>query len=155
MTKRRIIVLNGTVTVAIAVIQRQDGRVLIGHRRSDHYRRPGEWEFPGGKKEKPETPEMAVVREAKEETSLTVIVKGCLTETWCNYPDGVYRHVFVYLCAPIDADPHPVSVSGDYTEMKWVAPSDKETWQDNRIPPMDRSVLEALMDGGVEKELIR
>lgn len=129
------------VTVAIAVIKRSDGKVLLGHRRDDHYRRPGEWEFPGGKAEKGETPQQAVVREAFEETNLKVSVVKDLMSTTCDYPDGKYRYVRVFAVAPETDDPQPVSTSGDYVEFRWVDPTDKTAWSDNRIPPTDRAIL--------------
>jgi len=52
--------------VAAAVIERSDGRLLIGQRKSDD-RHPLKWEFPGGKVERGETPVEALVRELQEE----------------------------------------------------------------------------------------
>jgi 8-oxo-dGTP diphosphatase len=53
-------------TVVAAVIERGDHRFLIGQRkRSDTA--PLKWEFPGGKVEPGETPEIALARELKEE----------------------------------------------------------------------------------------
>lgn len=130
-----------TITVAIAVIRRSDGKVLLGHRRDDHYRRPGEWEFPGGKAEPGETPSQAAIREAYEETGLKVAPVQDLLTTWCDYPDGKFRYVRVFLMKAEMEDPKPVSVSRDYTEFEWINPADKAAWSDNRIPPTDRAVL--------------
>ena len=63
-----------------------EGRVLL-QRRGDS----GKWGFPGGAVELGETPEMAAVRELKEETGLDVEVKhliGVFTECDMKYPNG-------------------------------------------------------------------
>ena len=54
--------------VAAGVLER-DGRLLICRRRADQPH-PGKWEFPGGKVEAGETPEVALVRELREELGI-------------------------------------------------------------------------------------
>ena len=68
----------------------KDGKVLL-QRRGDS----NKWGFPGGAIEIGETPEMAVVREFKEETGLDVKVSGLIgIYTDCNmeYPNGDKAH---------------------------------------------------------------
>jgi len=57
--------------VVTAVIERSDRRLLIGQRRRDDTS-PLKWEFPGGKMEDGETPEVALARELKEELGATL-----------------------------------------------------------------------------------
>jgi 8-oxo-dGTP diphosphatase len=57
--------------VVTAVIERSDRRLLIGQRRRDDTS-PLKWEFPGGKMEDGETPELALARELKEELGATL-----------------------------------------------------------------------------------
>ena len=57
--------------VAAAVIERPDGRFLLGQRASGTFY-PGYWEFPGGKVEPGETPHRALVRELAEELGIQV-----------------------------------------------------------------------------------
>lgn len=58
-------------TVVAAVIERSDRRLLIGQRRGTDTS-PLKWEFPGGKLEEDETPELALSRELKEELGATL-----------------------------------------------------------------------------------
>lgn len=57
--------------VVAAVIERSDRRLLIGQRRQNDSS-PLKWEFPGGKVEEGETPEIALARELKEELNVTL-----------------------------------------------------------------------------------
>lgn len=133
------------ITVVIAIVLRQDGKILVGHRRNDHHKRPGIWEFPGGTVELNETPEMAAVRETREETNLSVTVTKLLTALLCDdYPKGWLRHVHVFLCEPNEAV-QAVSNSGDYTEIAWVSADDQRAWQDTRIPIMEREHLKEIL----------
>jgi 8-oxo-dGTP diphosphatase len=69
--------------IAIAVVEHQ-GCFLIGQR-PDGVALAGLWEFPGGKIEPDETPEMAAVRECREETGLKV-------EPLFRYPECVEQY---------------------------------------------------------------
>ncbi|MFY9288480.1 MAG: (deoxy)nucleoside triphosphate pyrophosphohydrolase [Alphaproteobacteria bacterium] len=71
--------LSGTrplVLVAAAALIDSDGRILLAERPAG---KPmaGLWEFPGGKVQSGETPEVALVRELKEELGIETSV-GCL-----------------------------------------------------------------------------
>lgn len=57
--------------VAVAVIQRKDGKILFAERPTGKAC-AGEWEFPGGKVEAGETPRQALVREIDEELSIRI-----------------------------------------------------------------------------------
>ena len=57
--------------VVAAALVDLDGKVLIA-RRPKGKTMAGLWEFPGGKVENDETPEAALIRELKEELSISV-----------------------------------------------------------------------------------
>jgi 8-oxo-dGTP diphosphatase len=76
--------------VAVAVVTREDGQVLIV-RRSENASRAGEWETPGGHIDPGESVEEAVVREVKEETGLDVaVLKGRQWAYFALRDDGGY-----------------------------------------------------------------
>jgi A/G-specific adenine glycosylase len=80
--------------IAVAVIRRRDGRLLIQQRPPEGLL-GGLWEFPGGKIEPGETPEEAVRRECREETGLDVAVEAELAEVRHAYSHfSVTLHVF-------------------------------------------------------------
>jgi 8-oxo-dGTP diphosphatase len=79
------------VAVAAAVIEREDGRFLLGQRAPGTFY-PGYWEFPGGKVEAGETPHDALVRELDEELGLTVT----RADPWI-VREHVYEHAHVRL----------------------------------------------------------
>jgi 8-oxo-dGTP diphosphatase len=61
----------GIVRVAVAVLQRPDGRVLLAQRLpGTPY--PGYWEFPGGKLEAGESAPAALARELDEELGIEI-----------------------------------------------------------------------------------
>ena len=67
-------------------IRNEKGEILL-QRRADS----AKWGFPGGAIELGETPQMAAVREVKEETGLDVVVGellGVYTECNMKYPNG-------------------------------------------------------------------
>ncbi|WP_277252756.1 NUDIX domain-containing protein, partial [Neptunomonas phycophila] len=57
------------VHVAAAVIEDSNGLVFLAKRPDDKHQ-GGLWEFPGGKVEPGETPEVALIRELKEELGI-------------------------------------------------------------------------------------
>ncbi|MFN3407120.1 MAG: NUDIX domain-containing protein, partial [Caldimicrobium sp.] len=71
--------------VVSALIQKQ-GKVLLV-RRPLHKKRGGLWEFPGGKVEKGETLEEAIVRELQEELNLIAKPKKRIAKVNYSYND--------------------------------------------------------------------
>ncbi len=73
-----------TIRVVAAVIL-QDEQVLATQRGYGKYK--DWWEFPGGKVEEGETPEMAIVREIREELDVHIEVESFLTTVEYDYPE--------------------------------------------------------------------
>ncbi|MBI9105197.1 MAG: (deoxy)nucleoside triphosphate pyrophosphohydrolase [Spirochaetales bacterium] len=76
--------------ISVAGVAERDGKYLVA------LRKPGtsigvRWEFPGGKLEKGETPEEAVIREYMEELNISVRVKERLCEGSFSNGEKYYR----------------------------------------------------------------
>lgn len=72
------------IEVVAAVIENENGEILIAKRNLNKHQ-GGHWEFPGGKVEKSETNENAIIREIKEELNIDIEVKkyiGCKTHIY-------------------------------------------------------------------------
>lgn len=80
------------INVAAAVMI-YDNKVLLAKRRGGYL--DNLWEFPGGKLEKGETPEVAVVRELKEELDIDVVALKTVLVLEHSYPDKTVRLHFV------------------------------------------------------------
>jgi 8-oxo-dGTP diphosphatase len=73
-------------TVTAAILEK-DGRILIARRKRGD-RQADKWEFPGGKIEEGETPEVCLRREMQEEFGIDVVVGGFVGRSCHRYPHG-------------------------------------------------------------------
>jgi mutator protein MutT len=94
-----------TTRIAIAVVIDYEERVLIGQR-PEGVPLAGLWEFPGGKMEPGETPEMAAQRECLEETGLTAAPHRCYPPEVHHYLHGAVELNFVW-CLPCGSSFEP------------------------------------------------
>ena len=67
-----------------AIIQDEQGRILVSQRALDSKVYPGKWQIPGGKVEPGEECLTALKREVKEETDLEIIAINNLLFKWFN-----------------------------------------------------------------------
>ena len=74
------------VEVAVGVLIREDGRMLLSSR-PEGKPYAGYWEFPGGKVEPGESPEAALIRELREELGIEASVGAALIRVPQQYPD--------------------------------------------------------------------
>lgn len=118
--------------VAIGIVWR-DGAVLVGRRRLNDSL-AGYDEFPGGKIEPGETPEIAVVREVLEETGLFVSILARRAEVTHPYSHGVLRLTFFDCLAPGDRKPK--------APFRWRTVKELA---DLRFPEANRGILESLL----------
>ncbi len=88
-----------TIDVVAAVIVKEN-EILATQRGYGEFE--GGWEFPGGKIEKGETPEQAIVREIKEELNAEIAVNELLVQIEHDYP-AFHLSMKCYLCSLRDS----------------------------------------------------
>lgn len=123
------------IQVAAAVIIKK-GQCLIT-RRAPGQNFAGMWEFPGGKLEPSETPEICLQREIYEELSIRVSVGSLIAESRYQYPSGVI-HLLAYQTT-WESGELKLSVHDDYA---WV---DSDTLLNYCYPPADKPILQAII----------
>ena len=127
------------IVVAAAVVVRE-GRVLLTLRKEGAHL-AGLWEFPGGKVERGESPEAAVVRECLEECGIEVGVDGILEVTHHRYPDKEVLLLF-YRCSLLSGEIEHREVA----DHAWVTPA---ALGDYPLPAADERVVRAIQSLGV------
>lgn len=123
------------VKVAAAIIQK-DGKYLIT-RRHKHSHLGHLWEFPGGKLETDETPELCIVRECKEEIDLEIKPLSLFKEVIHSYPE-VKLHLYFLLCEIVSGTPRAIDCAG----IEWVFPSELINYE---FPEADIQIINELM----------
>lgn len=107
--------------ISKAVIFQDDKYLLL--KRAPHSKSfPNLWDFPGGKHNPEETPEQAVIRETKEETSLSIKPGNKIKDH--TYKNEKYNILFHYL-VPTEIFGE-LQLSPDHTEYCWITKIDME-----------------------------
>ena len=122
------------VLVVAAALIDADGRVLIAQRPPG---KPmaGLWEFPGGKVEADERPEVSLIRELKEELGI-VVKEDCLAPlTFAShlYPD-FHLLMPLYVCRRWEG----IVEAREAQKLKWVRPNDLRNYP---MPPADEPLI--------------
>lgn len=127
------------VLVAAAALVDEDGRVLICQR-PEGKALAGLWEFPGGKLEAGETPEVCLVRELEEELGIQVKV-DCLAPFVFSSHGYEEFHLLmpVFLCRRWDGQPRAI----EHARLAWVRP---HALFDYPMPPADAPLCAYLRD---------
>ena len=128
--------------VVAAALTNQVGEILL-QKRPDGRSMAGLWEFPGGKVEKDESPEIALVRELDEELGIRVDPTDLRPFAFASEALGD-RHLLLllYICERWEGEPQPL----DTPEIRWVAPA---AMQALPMPPADKPLVVALMKNPV------
>ena len=124
--------------VAVALID-VDGRVLIAQR-PEGKKMAGLWEFPGGKVDPGEVPEVALIRELKEELGIDT-KESCLAPfTFSSHEYGDFHLLMpLYLCRRWWG----AVVPQEGQAVKWVRPV---RLGDFPMPPADKPLVAMLRD---------
>ena len=125
--------------VVAAALVDPDGRVLIAQR-PEGKSMAGLWEFPGGKIEKAETPEAALIRELTEELDIAV-KEPCLAPfTFASHTYGAFHLLMpLYICRRWDGVAQPLH----HAALKWVRPGGLK---DFPMPAADLPLIPMLRD---------
>ena len=127
-----------TILVVACALVDADGRVLLAQR-PEGKTMAGLWEFPGGKVEAGELPEQCLIRELKEELSITVR-EPCLaplTFASHSYPDF---HLLMPLFVCRRWEGTVTALEGQ--QLAWVKPN---RLRDYDMPPADVPLVSHLM----------
>ncbi len=123
---------------AVALVD-SDGLVLLSQRPKEK-EMGGLWEFPGGKIEKGETPEKALIRELKEELGIFVS-NSCLAPlTFASYDYTTFHLLMpLFICRKWEGTPVP----REGQNLNWVRPIDMK---DYKMPLADSAIIPILRD---------
>lgn len=123
---------------AVALID-TDGRILLAQR-PEGKSMAGLWEFPGGKVENGETPEIALIRELEEELGINTW-QSCLAPlTFASHSYESF-HLLMPLFACRKWEGTPQSKEGQ--ALKWVKPNDLKMYP---MPAADVPLIPILRD---------
>jgi 8-oxo-dGTP diphosphatase len=127
------------ILVAAVVLVDADGRVLLAQR-PEGKAMAGLWEFPGGKVDAGETPEVALVRELAEELGIDVTASCLAPFTFAShsYPD-FHLLMPLYVCRKWSGIP----TAHEGQRLKWVRPAQLA---DYPMPPADKPLIAMLRD---------
>jgi len=107
---------------SIAGIIHSEGKFLIGLRLPTG-EMGNRWEFPGGKVDPGETPEMAIKREFREEMGIDVVPGECITTTQFENRNGPVTLLAYRISIPADAE---ISLT-EHSEIRWASLDEIET----------------------------
>lgn len=124
-----------TCVEVVAALIRDKDRFLIC-RRPANKARGLLWEFVGGKVEKGETKEQALIRECMEELALTVEPHGVFTEVVHAYPDITVR-LTLFNCTVISGHAQLL----EHADMRWIT---KDEIPDYDFCPADCEILDKI-----------
>ncbi len=127
------------VLVAAVVLVDADGRVLLA-RRPEGKAMAGLWEFPGGKVDPGETPEIALIRELAEELGIDVAASCLAPFTFASHAySGFHLLMPLYVCRKWNGIP----TAREGQRLAWVRPARLAEYP---MPPADKPLLAMLRD---------
>jgi len=128
-----------TLLVSAVALVDADGRVLLAQR-PEGKSMAGLWEFPGGKVEAGETPEVALIRELQEELGVDTW-QSCLAPlTFASHAyEGFHLLMPLFICRKWQGIPQP----REGQVLKWVRPMAP---RDYPMPPADIPLIPVLQD---------
>ena len=124
-------------TEVVAALIWNGNRFMICQRPA-HKARGLLWEFAGGKVEKGETKEQALIRECREELAVTVVPHDVFMEGVHEYPD-LTVHLTLFNAAIADGVPQRL----EHNDIRWITVEEIGQY---RFCPADETVLTRLKE---------
>lgn len=124
-------------TQVVAALIR-DGRKFMIFQRPATKTRAFEWEFVGGKVEKGETLEQALIRECREEIGVTVRVGSIFAEVDHEYPD-ITIHLTLFNAEIAEGTPQML----EHNDIKSITPDEIPQYD---FCPADKDILEKIKE---------
>ena len=131
------------IEVAAALIW--SGEKFLICRRPAHKARGLMWEFAGGKLEKGETGEEALIRECREELGVELEVYGVFADVTHEYPD-ITVHLTFFNSTIVKGEPKLL----EHCEMAWITPDEIPQYE---FCPADTKILELIKKSVHERKL--
>lgn len=125
----------------VAGLLKKGPYILVGQRPEDHSL-AGQWEFPGGKIELGESPELALARELKEEIGIEAQIGELKLAVTHSY-DEVGIIILFYEVPYWKGEPKALH----HSQIEWIYPEELKT---RTIPEANRRIMERLL--GVLKD---
>jgi len=123
---------------AVALID-ADGRVLLAERPPGKHL-AGTWEFPGGKVQPGETPEIALIRELDEELGIDAVASCLAPFTFASHSyDAFHLLMPLYVCRKWSG----IVTAREGQRLAWVRPT---RFDDYPMPPADKPLVAMLRD---------
>lgn len=119
-------------TQVVAALIREKGRFMICQRPAEKARGLL-WEFVGGKVEKGETKQQALVRECREELGITVRVEEEFMQVTHEYPD-ITVHLTLFCASIQEGTPQKL----EHADIRWITPSEIGEYE---FCPADEEIL--------------
>lgn len=116
-----------------AAILEEGNKIMIA-RRGQGKHLAGFWEFPGGKIEQGETPEICLIRELKEEFEIDVTIGNYIGESIFEYPEKTIR-LKAFTCEIINGK----MKLNDHDKIEWIK---LEEIANYKLAPADLPLIE-------------